>query len=571
MEFDELLITTGVDALVRLVKRKGKVELEECARLLNIPASTIEEWCRVLEEEGIIEIEYKLTKIYIVWVQPTEAEAAAEKESFYKEKKTVQKEVEEIKQRLEPDISGVLKLESDFSEFYKKAYPRLEALEKAAGPTVAAKSLSEEGIQKQVQRMDSLASQLDDFRSSLSAIKAEVGDVGKKLGAGKSAAGLERIEQLKKELDELEEEGARLVQKIDAQHKSMPKDVEMPDMREMRDKFQELAKELKEVKSRNARLREDMLNIQETQDIVKQVGSSLDEYETRVDKLRKEMTSAVKDADDLEKRSQKIVEGVRENADAVTRFADSLDVAKGILTRYPSQKKFSDELKKLKEQEDAISEKNETLRKVLEAVGGRAVTVTEFEELRARMSRKIESMKKESDQLTASLDEEKSTYLTFQKIKEKVVPSIEAYRKQLDTLDSELKKAREEMAAQKKALGDELKKSKELVKEKDVAEIARIAQEVKNRKQSLDEIMASLNALKGASENLNKRVMLLSREASLLELRGSGGGPPGQPPDEGGGAGEVKEKLRLTRDEEVEFRRKREELKGLIKKLWEET
>src|SRR5512136_2487329 len=106
MEFDELLITTGVDALVRLVKRKGKVELEECARLLNIPAATIEEWCRVLEEEGIIEIEYKLTKIYIVWVQPTEAESAAEKESFYKEKKALQKEVEEIKQRLEPDISG---------------------------------------------------------------------------------------------------------------------------------------------------------------------------------------------------------------------------------------------------------------------------------------------------------------------------------------------------------------------------------------------------------------------------------------------------------------------------------
>ena len=31
MEFDELLITTGVDALVRLVKEKQRIELEEAA------------------------------------------------------------------------------------------------------------------------------------------------------------------------------------------------------------------------------------------------------------------------------------------------------------------------------------------------------------------------------------------------------------------------------------------------------------------------------------------------------------------------------------------------------------
>ncbi len=79
MEFDELLITTGVDALVRLVKEKQKIELDEASSLLNIPQETIEDWTRVLEEEGILRIEYRLTRVFLVWVKPTEEEVATEK------------------------------------------------------------------------------------------------------------------------------------------------------------------------------------------------------------------------------------------------------------------------------------------------------------------------------------------------------------------------------------------------------------------------------------------------------------------------------------------------------------
>ena len=69
-EFDELLITTGVDALVRLVKEKEKIELAIAAKTLGIPQSTIEDWAHILEEEGIISIDYSLTKIYLSWVVP---------------------------------------------------------------------------------------------------------------------------------------------------------------------------------------------------------------------------------------------------------------------------------------------------------------------------------------------------------------------------------------------------------------------------------------------------------------------------------------------------------------------
>src|SRR3989338_9984867 len=98
-EFDELLITTGVDALVRLVKEKQKIELDIAAKLLNIPTNTIEDWWHILEEEGIIKLEYKLTKVYLLWVPATEQEIVKEKEEIKIEQKTVEKEITSLRAR----------------------------------------------------------------------------------------------------------------------------------------------------------------------------------------------------------------------------------------------------------------------------------------------------------------------------------------------------------------------------------------------------------------------------------------------------------------------------------------
>lgn len=97
------------------------------------------------------------------------------------------------------------------------------------------------------------------------------------------------------------------------------------------------------------------------------------------------------------------------------------------------------------------------------------------------------------------------------------------------------------------------------------------------------------------SESLDKRIILLSNEAKLLEIRssgsemgssGTGGGTSGTGSGTSGiGTGrvggvkteaeiqkekEIRQQVELTKDEELEFRRKREELKSLIKKLWQE-
>src|SRR4030095_15215140 len=149
MEFDELLITTGVDALVRLVKEKQRIELEDASSVLNIPQETIEDWARGLEEEGILRIEYRLTRIYLVWVKPTEEEVSTEKQSFYEEKKGIETEVEELKQKVNADAAELQGLNSSFETFYAKAVRKIDQLEKAVGPIPAAsKTMSEDMLGK---------------------------------------------------------------------------------------------------------------------------------------------------------------------------------------------------------------------------------------------------------------------------------------------------------------------------------------------------------------------------------------------------------------------------------------
>ncbi|RLG18481.1 hypothetical protein DRN67_04130 [Candidatus Micrarchaeota archaeon] len=66
-EEDDSMITTDIDELVRLVREKGRVEVREAANILGVSPLEVEVWARALEEDNAIEVDYNLTRIYLVW------------------------------------------------------------------------------------------------------------------------------------------------------------------------------------------------------------------------------------------------------------------------------------------------------------------------------------------------------------------------------------------------------------------------------------------------------------------------------------------------------------------------
>ncbi len=59
-------IQTEVDSLVSLVQVENKISVKDAAKKLGVPASTVSEWASFLEEEGVINIEYKFTTPFLV-------------------------------------------------------------------------------------------------------------------------------------------------------------------------------------------------------------------------------------------------------------------------------------------------------------------------------------------------------------------------------------------------------------------------------------------------------------------------------------------------------------------------
>lgn len=564
MEFDELLITTGVDALVRLVKEKQRIELEDAASILNIPPETLEDWARVLEEEGIVRIEYRLTKIYLLWIKPTAEEIATEADSFYEEKEDIQKQVEEFRKNMAKRQDDLDSLQKSFSDFYLKTYSKMEELEKIVAPLPAGELISQGAFSRGEAELTEMRGQLQEVRDSLRDIKNEVSELGIK-GASPSKEWLDKIEALAKELEGYQEQMSELRKKAEGQS---PSDVDMPSVRDIKKKFESLKKDFSALRARNSGLREDMVSLHESSQILHDVAESIMGQEDRLSEMREEVAAVSREAEELMRKATSVSEKVKQNVEIVERLGDSVTVAKGILKRFPSQEKVMEELDELKKSEDALGEKYHSMETLIAEVGGKQLTGKQFSELTKKMDQKLAETRRDMDSLEAALADEKSTYLTFQKIKERIVPSIEAYDKRLSTMESRIDEIGKEAVSQKQNLQQDAKKLQESLKKGQMQGIMKVAEEVRDKKKMLDEIKKSLNDLVALSENLNKRVTLLSREAKLLQIRAGSEPPPAAEVAEAKKS--VRRQVKLTQDEEMEFRKKREELKKLIKRLWDE-
>jgi DNA repair exonuclease SbcCD ATPase subunit len=297
--------------------------------------------------------------------------------------------------------------------------------------------------------------------------------------------------------------------------------------------------------------------------------------EDKIGSLRQEVSALAQETNQLLENTNSVAAKVKGNVELVDRLGDSVDTAKGVLKKFPSQEKVLEVINKLKEEEDGVSEKIESLQKIIEAVGGKQVTARQFTELAQKIDEKSMTLRKDMDALESALSDEKNTYLTFQKIKERIVPSIEAYEKRLEDMEARISKIREDSIAQMRSIKEDSGKLQESLKGGQLQGIVKVAEEIRDKKKTLDEIRNALDEMITMSDNLNKRVTLLSREAKLLEIRTGGGPGAGEAPGgEGGGEAPteeaVRQKLDLSESEEMEFRRKREELKKLIQRLWEQ-
>ena len=79
------IIRTVADELFELVKKNGKISVEDAAKILKIPLATLQSLVDFLVEEKVFGIEYKFTTPYVYLYKENLKEAKGKEKSFAKE------------------------------------------------------------------------------------------------------------------------------------------------------------------------------------------------------------------------------------------------------------------------------------------------------------------------------------------------------------------------------------------------------------------------------------------------------------------------------------------------------
>jgi chromosome segregation ATPase len=556
-EFDELLITTGVDALVRLVKEKGRIEVELAATLLNIPQATLEDWVHILEEEGILSLEYKLTKKYLVWVTPTAEQVQEKKTEIYGEKAGIEKEISAMRTRVSPALESFDDLKSSFSQFYQKTYPRLDQLEKSLsglGRPGGAPSQLKEEMKKIHEKISSIEDATGGIKDDLDELKKQLATPPKQVKVSDASQIQEDVRSLSERLMELESSVAKL-------SKALPED--MPRGADAKKIFEILKKDFGEIRKACAIVRDDVINLKEASELLKGMGTEIKSYEQNISSLKGELETLMEKAEQVNSRSSDLLRKMKGQTDVLSHFADSVDIAKGVLSRFPTQEKLMDQLEEIDKKEKKIQEKMELLEKISLVPKG---VMQEFEDLKKKIDQEKRFLEGESGSLIKSIADQSSVYNTFQKIRERSLVSLQAYFTQLKEIGEEIEKLKVQTAKTTEAIESGTQAYKGKLKEKEYTELLKAADEITKKKQVLDKISSTFESMTETADNLNRDIDILSKKIKLLDISASGVGAKAAEKERG----EIVNQANLTREEEQDFRRKREELRELIRKLWEE-
>lgn len=185
-----------------MVYREKRVPIERAARELGLAQKVIEEWSRILEEEGIIRLEYQLTSSYLVWAGERIKEPEGlgdlrqQRDSLLNEVEGLANRVlglHEDTQKSEKRLSQLMKEMSAISAGISKAVDALEAT-KNEGQVAAQEA--KEMVSQLEQMIASVSSKMKEYDLMLKqASKSVEGDV-------KAAGAL--VEQSKSLHDEVE-------------------------------------------------------------------------------------------------------------------------------------------------------------------------------------------------------------------------------------------------------------------------------------------------------------------------------------------------------------------------------
>ena len=204
-------IETGVDKLVDLINRKKKVSTTEAANELGVSVPVIQEWADFLEDEGLITIDYKLSKTYLCERKLSKKEVVKKAKVYASKKDAFTRQVETALQSLQRESEGFEKIKTEFTKLKDTIG---KDIDQVRGELQELKHY--EDLKKNIDK-DILQQKLD-YQEMLDKIRHQIADTRKKYEGFIEEIGLEKakIEEARVEMTYLEKREDNLKKRIDA-------------------------------------------------------------------------------------------------------------------------------------------------------------------------------------------------------------------------------------------------------------------------------------------------------------------------------------------------------------------
>jgi chromosome segregation ATPase len=188
-------IKTGVDKLVELVSEKKKVAVDVAAKALGVGKDVVQEWAEFLEEEGIVTLEYSLSKTWIVEKKITKEDVIRGAGEVSSEKEALTRKIDVAITSLQKDTSGFEDVRKEFASIQGHIKTEIETVKKQLGDLERYDSLRknlDKDVSKQKDNYDELlktaaeklkieSDKYDDLKSLIEKERKNIEQYGQKM------------------------------------------------------------------------------------------------------------------------------------------------------------------------------------------------------------------------------------------------------------------------------------------------------------------------------------------------------------------------------------------------------
>jgi len=122
------LLKTGVDELVKLIREKNKITVSNAAKELGVSPDAIDEWADFLEEDNIIDIEYKFANTWLINKKLRKEEIKEKVKNVEVERNIIIRKSESLLNLLDKKGGDIIKIKKEFSKIKNEIHSEAKSV-----------------------------------------------------------------------------------------------------------------------------------------------------------------------------------------------------------------------------------------------------------------------------------------------------------------------------------------------------------------------------------------------------------------------------------------------------------